>query len=149
MKSCLMSIAPENTSSLPRLWSSSLHETHQTLSGGRRSATVVPDVLEFEKPEDLPNLPTNKKAKLKKILCSPAFQYPVALVSVFLVNFILLIAIRPSFTYSKTDEEHKTRQFSASKAAIWAFFFTMMGAIVMVIVFIVSKTKQRKALAPA
>lgn len=128
----------DSASSLPKLWSSSLQETHASLQ------TSSPDANSLDA-EDIPDLGgSTSKQKLKKVVNNPVFQYSIALAGVFLVNFILLVAIRPSFTYTKPDEEHKTRQFSASKAALWALFFTVLGIITMVIVLVVSKVKLKK-----
>lgn len=63
-----------------------------------------------------------------------AFQQIVAAVVVFLVALILLVAIRPSFTYTKPKQRFEAGVFSANKAALFALGATVLFAIVSAIV---------------
>lgn len=79
------------------------------------------------------------------------FQHAVAVVGVFLVCFVLLIAIRPPFTYTcvKKDagkpETTGVCKFSGGKAAVISLCVSAVAALVMFITAMVLKNQKTRA----
>jgi hypothetical protein len=72
-----------------------------------------------------------------------AFLQSVAVVLVFLLSFILLIAIRPPFLYTKPEDELHKSEFSAARAAWISFGAAAAAAIAMLIIYFVSASKAK------
>lgn len=75
---------------------------------------------------------------------SLAFQYAASLVGLFLLSFIMLVAIRPPFVYTKPEDELHAPSFSAAKAAWWAFGATVAAGVGMGILAAVTAAKAKK-----
>ena len=80
----------------------------------------------------------------QKVLTSRVFQSAVALVCVFLLSLIILVAIRPPFTYVKpsqrsTKERYRAETFSAGVAALYALGATVLAGVAMAVTYAVMK----------
>lgn len=126
-----MSDAPPvaSTPTIPQLWSSSLQETRSHIKIGAVSDDVI-----------LP-VPTT----MKTITQHKAFQYTAAALVVFLLSFVILVSIRPPFTYTKSEDKHKTNTFSVGKAAAYAAGATGIAIIVTIVIYIVLHTQAKKS----
>ena len=74
---------------------------------------------------------------------NPLFLQFATATTVFLLTFVLLIAIRPAFLYTKPKEKLKEREFSAKNAAWLALGTTVAAAIIMVALALVNKAKAK------
>ena len=74
------------------------------------------------------------------------FVHVVVLVIIFLVCLILLVAIRPPFTFAKPkDKELAVKQFSSARAAVGAFIATAVAGIIMLVVALTLNKKPGRA----
>lgn len=65
------------------------------------------------------------------------------MVVVFVTSFVLLLAIRPPFIYTKPGKsKFESEVVSPGKAALYAFGMTVIAAITMAVVYVVMKNKQ-------
>jgi hypothetical protein len=84
----------------------------------------------------------------RAVFLSTPMLYVYTLISVFLLSFILLLAIRPRFVYAvvasdPATEDGKREALSASKAAAYAAGAAGLAGIVMAIMAIVAATKRQ------
>lgn len=123
---------PATANPIPQLWSSSLYETQSHLHRGIEPVDVNSPV-----PPIHPN-----PNRLQTLMKSQLFQYFMAIVVVYLVSFITIVAVQPPFAYKKSDDKHETNKFSVSKASLFAFGATALGVIVTIVIhFLTAKNK--------
>jgi hypothetical protein len=92
-------------------------------------------------------LGTKAATASQKVLSSVVFQSAVALLCVFLLSLIILVAIRPPFTYVKPaqnskKERYRAESFSAGVAALYALGATVLAGVAMAVTYaVIKKTK--------
>lgn len=72
-----------------------------------------------------------------------AVQYTVALTGVFVTSLVLLVLIKPPFVESQPEDQLRAKQFSGAKAAVAAAIATIVAGVIMLIVFGVTRRKQK------
>lgn len=73
---------------------------------------------------------------------SSVFQHAMCILAVFLLSFVLLVAIKPGFTYTKPKNELEARKFSAARAAVVATGATALAVVIMLVVALVLSRKK-------
>jgi hypothetical protein len=123
---------------LPQLWSSALQETHSHMN----TMPIMPSPI----PEDVSFMDFTKKTApppptMRAVMHTMPFQCALATVAVFTASFLLLVTIRPPFTFTTSDNKHECDRFSVNKAALYALGATVLGVIITIALYIsISKT---------
>jgi prepilin signal peptidase PulO-like enzyme (type II secretory pathway) len=92
-----------------------------------------------------PTALTSPLLKLDVILASAVFRHIVALICVFVLSFIILIAVQPPFTHTKNKDRYKRGKFSTGIAALYALGATVLAAIAMTITHFVINANAKRA----
>lgn len=82
-------------------------------------------------------------AKKRLWYASNAFIHVMCIVGVFVLSFILLVAIRPSFTMSKPKDKLHAPKFSVGKAALFAFIATLVAGVIMIVLAVMKARKSK------
>ncbi len=106
-------------------------------------AAKKPVAYSYDPVPAVPPVPDTPAAPASKPwYANAALQQVAAVVGVFIISFILLIAIRPPFTFTKAKTPLETDKFSAARAAVFALGATVLTAVILGVLAIVRANKK-------
>lgn len=105
-------------------------------------AEPVPGPSPAPSPATSPQTPDATVPGPTKWYANAALQQVAAVVGVFLVSFIVLVAIRPPFTFAKPKTPLETDKFSAARAAMGALGAAVLTGVILGVLAIVRANKK-------
>jgi hypothetical protein len=116
-------------------WAATLQESASAMASNPVAAPAPPKLLPPAFGIPTVTAPPPTLGSTPAWLASPITQHVFALVGVFVVSIVLLVAIRPPFVFTtptpddETDAKHVAPRFSAARCALGAFIATAIAGI--------------------
>lgn len=153
---------PSVENAVAQTWMAALRDTESQLNGAPAAAVPPSAPTQPVRPAQPPLPPSLQRFGYGGMMARPqqdvdfsspsskpnawykntVFQQVAAIAGVFLLSFILLIAIRPPFTFNKPKSKLETGKFSSGKAALFALIATIIAGIIMGVIAAVQAKKK-------